>query len=240
MRNLLRCFAVAIGLFAVAAPAIAAETPVYEFDRNMHVYLDPNMAQRTPLSQDFADQLVTTGRQKGLDVYLVVAQRGDELATTQPSLWARIYFDRMYTAWKYAPGYDESNVEIIVYLRDPASMAGSIFVHAGRSLLNAGVSQQVLRDANGPVVPISRAEVRTDAQRAFLDIQASVNHAMDVQATLIGGHTILFWIVVIVVILIVLWLLCACAGGGGGGFFFIGGGCSSGGGSSCSSCSSDT
>jgi hypothetical protein len=235
MKKLLRTLAIAaVGLFAVGAPAFAANTFVPAFEPYKHVLLDPRMADRTPLSTDFERALDEAGRQKGLDVYLVVVERGDDLVGVSAKDRAAVYIDNiLLPAWKYDASYKagniESTVEIIAYIRDPGSDAGSIAVHAGGSLMAAGINARVLSADNGPVLPNSRQWVRTDPQRAFLEIQGAINAAIDNQPATFLGLTAGAWILIIIIVVVIL-LLCCCVRGGGGGGFFVS--------SSCSSCSS--
>ena len=234
MKNLLKCLALLAGLFAFAAPARAAETWVPAFNPAQKIYVDPLMKQRVSLNSDFEQKLEQTARDHGLglDVYVVIAQRGEELANLPASSWAAALTDnRLLTAWRYAPGYQEKNVEIIVYLRDANSDAGSIFVHSGTDLLGYGITGSLLSSASGPVLPAARTYMRTDPQTGILTIQNNVvlQAVSNGSTTYFLGLSLGVWIIIIIIVLVLIVLIAAGGSGGGGGFFVGGGG-------GCSSC----
>jgi len=240
MKTLIKCLALIAGLVAGSASAFAADTWLPAFNPAQKVYEDPLMGPRVQLSNDFQMAIWNKGQEHGLDVYVVVAQRCDELATVPPAQWAETFTSRLLTAWKYAPGYQEKPIELIVYLRDTNSDAGSIYVHAGTDLYNYGVTGSVLASASGPVLPAARTYMRTDPQSGFLTIQDNLNALIVGGAATFLGLTAGAWILIIIVVVVLVILLAAASSGGGGGFFIVGGGgCSSGsscsGGSSCGS-----
>jgi len=234
-----------------ASPAQAADTWLPDFNPNTHVYVDQKIQDRVHLGSDFARLVDDKGAVNGLNVYVVVSEQGDELASGGRNDWApNMLHGRLWDRWRYQSGFSEDRILILLYIREKDGNAGSIAVRSGSYLHGLGLDRSHFSSSSGPVMPPAKQYMRTDPQTGLLAIIDNINNEVaqakqggapstgsGVSTPWLFGWPVWVWIVIgiIIVVLIIVLLARASGSGGGssGGGWFI---ASCGGSSSGSSC----
>jgi len=179
---------------AFASPAHAqgaGSTWLPDFDKDKHVYVDPQLQGSVPeleqlsqLEQRVADE----GRKNGLAIYVIATEAGSENLPARYSgdryswpRWGQAKRDELVLLWQNKPGFPKDNYLIIVWVRFQVNkdLHNSIGAGAGSKPAASGVDAQRLDDSySGPVYP-TMAQHEKDPSRAVTTIIANVNNDID-------------------------------------------------------------
>jgi hypothetical protein len=185
-------------VLAFGNPAFAGggnSTWLPDFDKDKHVYVDPQLKDSAPELQQLIQleqRIIDEGRKNGLSIYVVATQAGSESLPYQYfrdsngyrlrlPLWGKAKRDELVLLWQNAPGFPRDNYLVIVWVRfkDGTDLYASVAAAAGSRLAASGVDAQRLDDPNyGPIGPAVDQHAK-DPSRAVAAIIANVNNDID-------------------------------------------------------------
>lgn len=177
MRNLLCAIAATL---ALATSVKADNTWLPAFDAGKHVYIDQKMTTRATFDADFEKQVLSRAAKHNLNVFVIIAEQGDDLAANNRDHWCSdLLHNDVWQKWQSAPGFKEDRILVLLYIRSKDSNAGSIAARSGSYLHGLGLDRKRFFDANGPILPAARKHNRTDPQKGLLAILDDVNAEID-------------------------------------------------------------
>jgi type II secretory pathway pseudopilin PulG len=166
-----------------AGAAHAADTWTPRFDPTRHVYVDPALVnhptQPFNLDANFAAELSRLGQKHQLDLYVVAAQKGDDV-TGDRKRWAPEFLhSNLWARWSGSHGFNEDRSVVILWLRSPDASSMSTAARVGSRLHGYGVTRERLNAQDGPVIQAIRAHMPGDPRACFLAIAENINAEVD-------------------------------------------------------------
>lgn len=160
--------------------AMAAATYRPSFDRNKHVYVDPQSSAHPtrPITlSDLESKLKEKAEQQGITVYVVFAEQGDD-ANPNTNMALPVLID-IKKAWWNQSGFDRDRHLLIVHVRQKGTdFKGKTAAEAGPALKKMGLTGNRFDAMQGPVMKAVYEHMKVakpDHERFILAVVDHVN-----------------------------------------------------------------
>ncbi|HEY9775746.1 MAG TPA: hypothetical protein V6C81_18420 [Planktothrix sp.] len=156
-----------------------------DFNKDTHVYVDPQLKTTNPaLSQIAAisDKLVEQGKRNNLAIYIVATQAGSESLPTDgrnTTPWGRAKADDLILLWQQQADFPKKDAIVIVWVNSKKSFSDDGWSVAGWAGTRLQQDYELTTySVDSLVQPIVRLQFN-DPTRSLLQIVAAVNENID-------------------------------------------------------------